>query len=99
MNEEPTPAQSLTPETILQATPWCVVRPQEKEYLIYNQQTDEMHLIPATGFFVYKLCDGRRTVADLSRTLAKALEGGSSEIRSFLLQLIQRGIVEDARAD
>lgn len=88
----------LTDETVLLQTTWCVVREQGKEFLIYNRQTDELHLLPPTGYFAFRLCDGVNTVADIERQLASDLGDRSSHLRNvlhdFLNKLIARGIVE-----
>ena len=88
----------LTDETVLLPTTWCVVREQGEEFLIYNRKTDELHLLPPTGYFAFRLCDGVNTVADIEQQLASALSDCTSNLRSvlhdFLDKLIARGIVE-----
>ncbi|MCA1993429.1 MAG: hypothetical protein LDL41_15520 [Coleofasciculus sp. S288] len=88
----------LTDEAVLIPTTWCVVREQEEEFLIYNRKTDELHLLPPTGYLTFRLCNGVNTVADIEKQLASELSDCSSNLRSilhdFLNKLIVRGIVE-----
>jgi len=93
---------TIPDEAMLQQTSWCTVREQEERYLIYNPQTDELHLIPPSGFYTYKLCDGSRTVGDVRAVLVDQLLDDPSQIQGrlhrFLADLIERGILEVARA-
>src|SRR4051794_9969160 len=88
----------LASDVVLQPTPWCTVREQEERYLVYNPRTDELHLVPPTGFYVFSLCDGLNTVAEIQARLEKALTGDSALLRprlhSFLAALLERGILE-----
>lgn len=83
---------------IPQPTGCCVVRQQKEGYLFYNSRTDELHLVPSTGFLVYQLCDGLRTAADIEQWLADALPGdrrtAGEAIERFLDALVTRGILE-----
>ncbi len=45
-------------DIVLGHTAHCTVRPQESQHLIYNNKTDEMHLVSPTGAYIYELCDG-----------------------------------------
>ncbi|MCB1764502.1 MAG: PqqD family protein [Candidatus Competibacteraceae bacterium] len=80
------------------ATRWCVARPQKEQYLLYNSRTDEMHLVPVTGYYVYQLCDGLRSVAELEEELSQALGTSREEVqpvlRRFLSELLDRGVLE-----
>lgn len=88
----------LTNETVLLPATWCVVREQGEEFLIYNRKTDELHLLPPTAYFAFRLCDGANTVADIEQQLASALNDRPSDLqnvlRDFLDKLIDREIVE-----
>jgi hypothetical protein len=90
---------SIHADTVFQRAPWCVTREQEDQYLIYNVRTDEMHLVPPTGFYVYQLCDGLRSVGELEAQLAPAVDACEQEarvgIRTFVEQLVTRGILVD----
>ena len=70
----------VTRDTVLQSTSWCVVRPQKDQHLVYNSRTDEMHLVPETGFLVYQLCDGLRTIGEIERSLANTLDDDEETI-------------------
>lgn len=83
--------------TVLRPTPWCVTREQQDRFLVYNVKTDEMHLIPPTGYYVYQLCDGLRSVGQLEQELALTIAAPDDEVswrvRQFLEQLLTRGIL------
>lgn len=88
----------VTLNAILSPTPECVIRHQEREHLIYNPKTDEMHLIQPTGYFIYQLCDGLRTVTELVDVLEET--GGDDHaspktaVIEFLNKLVQRGVLQ-----
>jgi Coenzyme PQQ synthesis protein D (PqqD) len=88
-------------EAVLKQTSWCTVREQEDRYLVYNPQTDELHLIPPTGFYTYALCDGARTVGEVQAVLADQIPADRARLQSclhrFLADLIARGILEVSR--
>lgn len=90
----------LTLGTILEPTPWCVVRKQNPDHLFYNSRTDELHLVPPAGFMVYGLCDGRRTVAEIESEVAEAMGEDTRSVRGplleFLERLVARGVLEPA---
>jgi Coenzyme PQQ synthesis protein D (PqqD) len=90
--------QALLAPTVLSATGWCVLRKQKERYLVYNSHTDELHLIPPTGYCVYQMCDGLNTVGDIRRLLAEATGQDEADLQtltdSFLCQLLDRGILE-----
>lgn len=93
----------LTGDAFVCATPWCVVREQENQYLFYNTRSDEMHLVPPLGYFVYCLCDGARTVDDLrseiERLFPECRTETDSHLSTFLAKLIERGILEVEHGD
>jgi hypothetical protein len=66
----------------------CVVRKQAHEYLIYNSRTDELHLLPATGYFVYQLCDGLRTVEEIETELAASLDSIPGAVHEALVRFL-----------
>jgi hypothetical protein len=63
---------ALSPETVLAPASHCVVREQEQQFLIYNNRTDELHLMSPTGWYVYRLCDGLRTLGEIQQQLGMA---------------------------
>lgn len=90
---------TLSDSAYLRLTPWCVVRPQEYRYLIYNTRSDELHLIPPTGFLVYSLCDGSHSVREIAKKLADKLRATDRvdlelRVREYLCHLVARGILE-----
>jgi radical SAM protein with 4Fe4S-binding SPASM domain len=93
-------AALVTRDTVLQPTSWCVVRPQKDQHLVYNSRTDEMHLVPRTGYLVYRLCDGLRSVGEIEGSVADALDDEGHVIHevltAFLGKMLARGILEVA---
>lgn len=90
--------QALPAPIVLTPTRWCVVRKQKERYLIYNSRTDEMHLIPPIGYYVYQMCDGINTLGAIRKMLADATGQEETEVAThtdrFINQLIDRGVVE-----
>ena len=76
----------------------CVVREQGEGRLFYNSRTDELHLVPPTGFVAYQLCDGLRTVGDIHHILSESMPVEELTLRDsvyeFLGKLVSRGILE-----
>ena len=85
-------------DSVPQSTGSCVVRQQKEGYLFYNSRTDELHLVPSTGFLVYQLCDGLRTTGEIEQWLAEAIPADrratSEALEQFLGALVARGILE-----
>lgn len=83
---------------VLKPTKWCIAREQKGGFLFYNSRTDELHLVPPTGHYVYQLCDGLRTIGDIESILSQALQNPSHEVRealqAFLSCLVARGVLE-----
>lgn len=72
----------------------CVVRRQGARVLVFNQQTDELHLIPERGFRVVQLCDGVATLGEIEASIAAACPAAPAEaLREFFLALVERGIL------
>ena len=88
----------LTSETILVPSSRCVVRSQEEGKLFYNPQSDELHLVPPTGFTAYQLCDSLNTVDQIHRILSQSMGVDESVLREplyeFLGKMVDRGILE-----
>ena len=87
----------LTRDTVLTLTPWCVVREQEEQFLVYNSRTDELHLLPPTGFYAYQLCNGWSTVGEIEDALAIEIRREPTvlgdRLREFFGMLVARGIL------
>jgi hypothetical protein len=89
---------TLTDETVLVRTPHCVVREQEDRYVVYNSRTDELHLIPPLGHYLYRLCDGVHDVGAICRAFAAGASDGGAEARqrivAYLEALVTRGVLQ-----
>jgi hypothetical protein len=48
------------------------VHPLEEELILYDERTGEAHLLNHTGAFIWRLCDGSRTVGQVARQAASA---------------------------
>lgn len=83
--------------TVLVHSPYCTVREQEEQDLFYSTRTDEMHLIPKSGRYVYELCDGVATIGDIENALYSALGADRATLRKrlmgFLEALVERGLL------
>lgn len=93
-------SQPFPQRAVLQPTDWCVVRRQSDEHLFYNSRTDELHLVPPTGFLAYQLCDGFRSVSEIENQIAESSGLDSRVLRQplvdFFRMLVARGILEIA---
>jgi hypothetical protein len=93
----------LNPDTILSLNPHCSVRAQEKQVVIYNSKTDELHLVPLPAFYIVQLCDGLNSVAKLEQYCSEA--SGSEilclqpELGAFLSKLIERGVLSEVQSE
>jgi hypothetical protein len=88
---------TLMDDTILVGTSHCVLREQEDQYVVYNSHTDELHLIPALGHYLYRLCDGLRDVGSIWRAFAIAAPEDAevrTRITAYLEKLVARGILQ-----
>ena len=89
---------TVSADTFFLRPSWVVVRPQKGQYLLYNSRTDELHLVPPAGNAVYALCDGLRSVHDISAALSDAIDAEPALIKErvaqFLGSLETRGLVE-----
>lgn len=92
---------TLRDDTILIGTPHCVVREQEDRYVVYNSRTDELHLVPMLGHYIYNLCDGLRDVGSIcSAFSADAPDQGAAaraSITAYLEAMVKRGILQEDR--
>jgi len=88
---------NINDTTIPWPAPGCVIRKQEEQYLIYNRKSDELHLIPPTGYFVFQLCDGFNSIADIENLIASSLNSDKAELQrvvyDFIGKLVERGIL------
>jgi Coenzyme PQQ synthesis protein D (PqqD) len=93
----------LLPGSVLIPSSHCVVREQGDGRLFYNSRSDELHLVPPTGFVAYQLCDGLRTVGDIHHILSESMPVEEALLRdsvyAFLGKLVSRGILEVEKND
>ena len=88
---------TLSANCVLTRSAHCSIRPQGEQYLIYNSQTDELHLISPIASYVLELCNGLNSVGDLSQMFAHTMleeEQVVLQLSNFLLQLVDRGVLE-----
>lgn len=73
-------------------------RPEDNgKYLLYNSQTDQLHLVDEIGKKVFDLCDGR-AIDDVVREAAILMEKeslvlASQQVLNFLCELKKRHLV------
>lgn len=88
---------SVGDQTVLKPAEHCVVRKQVDQVLLYNSATDELHLLSPSAFYVFALCDGVRTVADIVGDVAVQVEESQSvaqqRVAAFLASLVQRKLL------
>ena len=93
------PATRVGPRAVLRPVRRCVVREQVDQFLVYNADTDEMHLVPPLGMHAYWLCDGTRVAEDVALLLAdaagRALDRELADgVYVFLNALVARRLLE-----
>jgi hypothetical protein len=90
----------LPGDAVLQPSVMCTARPQKGGYLFYHYRTDELHLVPPVGYYIYQLCDGLRSVDEIEHLFTRDSEPAPNceerPVRSFLEKLVTRGILEIA---
>jgi hypothetical protein len=76
-----------------------VVRELAEEVLVYDLETHKAVCLNSTAAAVWRLCDGRRTAADITRALAKAAGGAVPEELVWLaLEQLGKDQLLEARA-
>lgn len=92
---------TLTDDTVLVGTPHCVLREQEGGYVVYNSRSDELHLIPTLGHYIYRLCDGLHDIGSIWQAFAVDAQDNGTETRTqitaYLEKLVARGILHEVR--
>lgn len=70
----------------------------EGETLVYDLDTHRAHCLNATAHAVWRLCNGRRTIADIARAVppAAAAPPDSGVVLLALRQLRRAGLLDDA---
>lgn len=68
------------------------------EYLFYDEADDQVHMLNATARRILLLCDGNRSVADISAVLAReyAVDPGMAldDVRGTVGRLAELGLLE-----
>lgn len=76
----------------------CVVRKQEEKYLIYNTESDEMHLLSPLSYYLCSLCDGLSPLNEVQEIFSVIVrheaDGLKTPVADFLNQLLARGVVD-----
>jgi hypothetical protein len=89
---------TLSLNLVLVQTERCTVRCQENQYLVYNQDTDELHLLPDAAYSVYAMCDGSRSFGRILSAVSNASEESLHRVHApleiFLCSLIERGLIK-----
>ena len=90
---------ALSSETIPLRSKDVVTRNDSQGMLLFQVRTDEMHFVSNSGFALFSLCDGSRTVGEIEELLAtRQPEMASSDARrsvgQFIESLAQRSIIE-----
>lgn len=75
-----------------------VVQKLENETLIYDLKTDKAYCLNKTSSIIYQLCDGTRTVPEISRVLRLSAKSDISEdlVRLALDQFKQDNLLENS---
>jgi len=67
------------------------------EYLFYDRQGDQVHVLNSTARELYLLCDGTRTTDDLARTLVERYgieeQTAQRDVDEVLAQLVELGLL------
>lgn len=68
------------------------------EYLFYDRQRDQVHVLNATAREVYLLCDGRRTEDEVMAVFAEqyevSAETAQADAREILRRLEELGMLQ-----
>lgn len=78
-----------------------VIQEMPNEVLVYDLETNKAHCLNQTAAIVWKSCDGKNSVADISDLLASATDGGSVQEDMIWLaidQLNEKNLLEAAIA-
>lgn len=67
------------------------------EYLLYDRESGQIHILNPTARTILKLCDGTRSVAQVARGVAEHysidLERATADVEELLDELGEKGIV------
>ena len=78
-------------------TKGLVIEELEDEILIYDTERHKAHCLNSTAAWTWELCDGRRSVEEIERTLALGLpfEATREVVWSFLAKLDRLHLLEE----
>ncbi len=81
----------------LARTSEIVVLEVENETLVYDLRVNEAHCLNETAAFVWKYCDGHKTVSDLSDLVGEhyKISAGGDYVMLALDQLEERGLLTE----
>lgn len=83
---------------VLRVSRGVAVRQEGSSALLHHARTDELHVVGPTGGYVLLLCDGVRTVEEVTDVLGSSITENPELVRSrvqeFLAAMIERGILE-----
>lgn len=73
-----------------------VIKELASETLVYDESNHQAHCLNQTATFVWKHCDGRRSIATLARLMEKEMHAAVSEqtVRFAIKQLEQSRLLE-----
>jgi Coenzyme PQQ synthesis protein D (PqqD) len=73
-----------------------VIKELASETLVYDESNHQAHCLNHTGAFVWKHCDGRRSIPTLARLMEKEMNADVSEqtVRFAIRQLEQSRLLE-----
>lgn len=90
--------EQISDDSTFRLAPWCTVRNQPDQVLIYNARTDELHLVPDEAFAVVKLCVAGAPLGAVIDKVADAAavtrDQAAPPVLRFFRDLLARGIVE-----
>jgi hypothetical protein len=79
LEEHPMKKKTSVPEGYIR-NPDVVLREEEADGgLLFNPDTNQIRVVNSTGLLIWKLCDGRHDLADMSKALEEAFEGADSD--------------------
>src|SRR6266404_4693507 len=77
-----------------------VIRELASETLVYDESNHQAHCLNQTAAFVWKHCDGRRSISTVARLMEKKMNAAVSEqtVRFAIKQLEQSSLLEASQS-
>ena len=94
MSDNTTEASSL-----YMHNPDVIVKEEDEDgALVFNPETDRILVLNPTAFFVWKQCDGSRTMADIVQTVADKFEGVpqdemESQVATYINEMVAASFI------